>query len=238
MSTTVVYPGLQEYYDTGADGQLGANGANRIAQTFTTHDAHLLTHISVKTYRVGTPGTIHLSIRATDGDGKPTGADLSTGSLNGNSITVNTVGEWYDVPMPPVSLSAGTKYALVWYADSTYAYWKRDLTSPAYSGGSQANSADSGGTWTLTTTSDFMFKEWNLPLLALTTFAPSARVATIVTVGPSSLALTTFAPSALIPIMSIIAHAQTITITGYSKSATLKGYNRALEITDVNPTVS
>ena len=131
------------------------------AQTFTPAANHNLRYVRLKLYRSGTPGSVTVAIKATDGLGHPTGPDLALGSFNGNALTTSTSGEWVTVWMTaPVAVAAGTKYAIIVEANAYTVYWRRDGTAPTYAGGNREYSTDNGVSWNTDNTKDFMFEEW------------------------------------------------------------------------------
>ena len=157
---------LYEYYNTGDDSSVpgGIYGARWRAQTFTPSVAHKITSVKLKLFRSGSPGTVTVSIRATDGSGHPTGADLCSGTTNGNTLPTASPYEWREITLGSgYNLSASTKYAIVTRAPSgtsvNYLDW-RYKSSGTYTGGWYELSNDSGATWTSATAADFMFEEW------------------------------------------------------------------------------
>jgi len=159
---------LYEYYDTGDDSVYGFYGAFWRAQTFTTASgAHSIGSVSLKLYRVGSPGTIDVSIRAVDGSSHPTGEDLCSDTTDGDTLTADSAGEWRTIAFTTTySLSSSTMYAIVARATegngSNQVYWKRDATSPTYTGGALEASTDSGSSWGTTSGSDYMFREYSV----------------------------------------------------------------------------
>jgi len=161
-------------YTTGNDNITQTYGVNWLAQTFTTtadtappiSDGSAdfnITNVKLKVYRVGSPGTITVSIRATSG-GEPTGSDLSTGTLDGDDLTTSTDGEWKVIDMSAYKLTggvSGTQYAIIIKAttgdSSNYIAVTGDHSSASYSGGERLTSADSGSNWTAQTDTDIMF---------------------------------------------------------------------------------
>ena len=155
---------LYEYYNTNDDTADGGYYAYWIAQTFTPTIAHKITSVKLKLYRAGDVGTVTVSIRATT-SGLPSGNDLCSGTIAGNTLTTDTAGAWYEITLGAgLNLVANTKYAIVLRAPDNdypiYVGWRSDDTAPAYAGGSHCYSSDSGGSWAATTTRDFMFEEW------------------------------------------------------------------------------
>jgi len=146
--------------DTHTDLQSGTSWK---AQTFTPSIAHSITSVKLKLFRVGSPGTITVSIRATDGSGHPTGDDLTSGTTDGDTLTTNNAGEWREVTLTSYTLSAGTKYAIVIRAlsadASNYFACREHINSPTYTGGNREYSTDSGSSWSATTGADMMFRD-------------------------------------------------------------------------------
>jgi len=153
-----------QYYNTNDDNAGQLYGATWLGQTFTPATSHLLLYAKLKIYKVGNPGTVTVSIRATSGS-VPTGADLASGTTDGDTLTTSSPGEWRTITLlPGVSLTAGTMYAICIRATggdaSNYIWFRADVSSPSYTGGTQVNSANSGSTWGSTATTDAMFEEW------------------------------------------------------------------------------
>jgi hypothetical protein len=154
-----------EYYNTGDDSPVGIYDAYWSAQTFTPSTAHKITSVKLLLYRLGSPGTITVGIRATDGSGHPTGADLCSGITDGNTLPTGSPYEWREISLGAgYNLAAGTKYAIVVRAPSgnstNKVNWRFDSTSPTYAGGNYQASYDSGSSWTTDNTFDFMFEDW------------------------------------------------------------------------------
>jgi hypothetical protein len=161
---------IYESYNAGDDGDSSIYGSTWRAQTFTPSVAHTITSVKLMLWRTGSgPGTITVGIRATDGSGLPTGSDLCSGTIDGNTLTISSAGAWYEITFASgYDLSAGTQYAIVARAPGGDAgnrgYWRRDASSATYSGGNLLQSANSGSTWTPLADRDFMFEEWGDPL--------------------------------------------------------------------------
>lgn len=139
------------------------------AQTFTPNVGYDISSTILKLYRIDTPatGAVTISIRATDINGKPTGSDLCSGIIDGDTVTVNSEGEEIKVsynfshPLVP-----GTKYSIILQSpeiEHAYIGWKIDKADAAYSGGSTFVSYDGGSTWTadpIEGDGDFYFKTY------------------------------------------------------------------------------
>ena len=104
----------------GTTGMEYPQGVTWYAQTFTAELNHQVTSVKLYLCRDGSPGTLTVSIRATDGSGKPTGSDLASGTTNGNTLPQYGSGnEWRQVTLSPtLSLTQNTKYAIVVRAPS------------------------------------------------------------------------------------------------------------------------
>lgn len=161
---------LYQNYNTGDDDSQPVgkdNGQKWSAQTFTPSTAHKITSVKIKAYRVNSPGTITVSIRATS-SGHPTGGDLCSGTTDGDTLTTDTAGEWREITLGAgYDLLASTKYAIVIRCldgdDSNHIRCRMDSSSPTYAGGNWELSIDSGVNWTTQAGYDFMFEEWGDP---------------------------------------------------------------------------
>ncbi len=156
---------VQENYITGNDTQYNFYGSTWAAQTFTPASAHTIDTVKIKAYRLFSPGTITLSIRATSSS-KPTGSDLTSGTLDGNTLTTSTAGDWAVFNLDTkIALTVSTMYAIVVRcAGQSASYgvnWCIDGSAATYAGGAEVVSADSGATWTIDTDNDFMFSEYS-----------------------------------------------------------------------------
>ena len=107
-------PHLYEHYDSGDNSLIAVFADRWVAQTFTPSAAHTITSVKLKLYRNGSPGTMHVGIRATNATGQPTGGTLCLGSINGSSLTTDSGGVWYEIDLGGgYPLSASTLYAIV-----------------------------------------------------------------------------------------------------------------------------
>jgi len=153
-----------EYYDTGADGDRDAYSNNWEGQTFTPETDHLMAKVKLKLFRVGSPGTVKVSIRATSAD-KPTGGDLCSGTIDGDTLTTDTNGEWYEITLGDgYEVEKDTMYAIVIRAvngnASNKVSLRADTSSPTYTGGTHVDSSDSGADWNTYSGVDLLFEEW------------------------------------------------------------------------------
>jgi hypothetical protein len=145
-----------EIYDTD-DAYATVYGTLWRAQSFAWFGG-IISSVQLKLYKIGSPGTLTVSIRAESG-GVPTGSDLTSGTIDGDALTTDTNGEWYSIDLPDYDASAGT-YTIVARATAgsvgnEVAWRKKDVGD--YADGVASYSDDSGATWT-TTGSDMVFK--------------------------------------------------------------------------------
>ena len=160
-----------EYYNEGDTSAGQYYGVNWTGQTFKPDSTFTILYVKLKLARVGSPGTITVSIRATSA-GLPTGADLISGTTDGDTLTTNAAGEWRTITLfPGTTLTADTTYAIVVRAldgdiSTNYMWWRADNTSPTYTNGSVVSSSNAGDTWGSTTGTDFMFETWGSSVAA------------------------------------------------------------------------
>lgn len=134
-------------------------------QTFTPSITHRILGINLPlSNAAGNPGMVTVGIRAVDGEGKPTGNDLCSGTTNGDTLPACPEWEWRYISIGgSYTLNAGTKYAIVVRLGGDAANklgWGFDSPSPAYSGGAVVWSSNSGTTWTVYESMDYLFEEW------------------------------------------------------------------------------
>jgi len=200
---------LFEYHNTGDNTVLYAAATGWLGQTFTVgSSSHTITSIKLKLFRIGTPGTVTIGIRATDGNGHPTGGDLTSGTIDGDTLTTDDAGEWYEISLTEYTLPANTKYATVLRAptadpDTEAVGWRCEWPG-TYAGMNGEHSADSGVTWLSLldywgADGDFMFEVWGnaiaqaftksitqaISVLSLTVKRPSKPVSQSVSVATS-----------------------------------------------------
>ena len=193
-------PTKYEYHITGDDTVIDIYGQYWRGQTFKSPTAHTITSVKALLYRIGSPGTVTVHIRATDGAGKPVGGDLCSGTIDGNSLTTDIAGAWYEITLGAgAALSANTEYAV--FCDdssgdaSNHLHWRLDSDN-GYANGLSTWSADSGVTWTTYPTYDLMFEEWGDPLGF--TITPSSIIQPISIGTPALLYPQTISPSSII----------------------------------------
>jgi hypothetical protein len=176
LSMGNVVPGpisLYEYYNTNDDGDGAVYGLHWMGQTFTVgtvgpNEDHMITSLKLKMHRLNNPGTVTVSIRAVDGDGKPILPDLSIGTIDGNSLSAVSPGEFYEINMSSYALQANTQYAIAVRAPSgdetNLIRLRADTSSPGYTGGFMTISSNGGSTWGLYPSWDYLFVVWGRSL--------------------------------------------------------------------------
>jgi len=145
-----------EKFITGDNAEFAIGSSNQwFCQTFTSSVGHAIKSVRLYGRRVGTTGILTVSIRATDGLGKPTGGDLCSGLIDMSLTPVSN--DWLEIGFGAgVTLIGGTKYAIVARVTSSLLFWRYN-NSGGYSGG-QFGSAIGGTGWAMGS-SDFLFQE-------------------------------------------------------------------------------
>ena len=140
---------LYEFYDNFdiADGLTSPTEC--LAQTFTVAtEYHTVSQVSLYLKRDGNPGTITVSLKATDISGRPTGPDLATTYVPEAEIPLTP--SWVNIIIGPHDLALGTKYAIVVRASnpssSNELWWYSD-TGQYYTDGDGLYSWNSGADW-------------------------------------------------------------------------------------------
>ena len=120
-------------------------------QTFTAGVSGPLTAVEVRLFCSGCfapPPDVRISIRAVDGSGKPTNVDLTSTTIPGFT---SIAAQWYRATFPsPITMNAGTKYAIVVRSTAPYSGQYAYLYSAAnstYSGGERYTSTTAGNSW-------------------------------------------------------------------------------------------
>lgn len=150
---------LREHNNTGDNNYTVIGTTAWRGQTFVAAAAYDAIAVKLLMYRIGTPGTITLSIRATDLDGKPTGSDLASGTFDGDTITDDEAGEWVTFLLGPLSLELGVKYAIVVRVAGSSCRIR--ISGNLYADGSVFFSTNSGSTWSAIATQDMMFEVYS-----------------------------------------------------------------------------
>ena len=138
-------------------------GVLQEGQLFTAGDNYTITQVKVRLYRVGSPGVMTLAIKASAA-GKPTGADLATGTTNCNGITVDTGGELVAFTLGAgTALTNGVVYSIVVRdgVDNSNKVVIRYESNNPYGSGTRVSSTDSGSAWTINATHDHNFETYS-----------------------------------------------------------------------------
>lgn len=157
---------VKDYNNTGNNATDDVYGTAWVSQTFTAGSTYTATRLRLKLYRVGSPGAVVVSLRATSA-GSPTGSDLCVGVLSGNDLTTDTAGAWYSIMLGSgTSITSAGVYAVVIRATSgdvsNKIVWNvYDTGSGNYAGGSVFTSANSGSSWSADTSQDGMFETYS-----------------------------------------------------------------------------
>lgn len=168
VSPTTFVEGDFQSLETGSDLVEQIYGSNWKSQSFISETNNQLyaVWLYVGWYDVW-PRELTVSIYNADAEGRPTGAALASGTITGTSFDVAC--SWYRGPdplavifSPPISVEANNKYCIVLSCpdgDSFHYFrWGVDSTSPPYTDGNWAYSANSGSTWTADTSKDALFR--------------------------------------------------------------------------------
>jgi len=134
------------------------------AQSFTPLANYTIGKVILELAKQPSPHTITVGIRLTDGAGKPTGGDLTTGTTDGNTLPTWNTTEWREIQLTPYPLVAGIKYAIVIRApsatDTSSFFWRKTPNDTAYPRGNWLLSNNSGVAWTPQGT-DVNFQVWS-----------------------------------------------------------------------------
>lgn len=163
MVTTPEFPDqpiASDFFMGGDDADRDTHGNNWYAQTFTASSGYAINGVWLKSFIVGAPGVLTVGIRATVA-GLPTGGDLASGTINANTFTTGTGGDWYLVSFTSdYTLTGGTVYAIVVRAlagnVNNHVAWRVD-TGAGYTLGQACSSINAGVAWAAVGAEDFMF---------------------------------------------------------------------------------
>jgi len=165
ITTGPPIPGERKDYCTGPYNMDGAYGLHYWGmQSFTPLETYTIGKFVAYWAKMTTPNIITLALRLTDGAGKPTGGDLTSGTTNGNTLPQYGVHEWRAVDIEHYELQQGVKYAAIARAleASTFSSfnWKGATDPDAYPRGQWGYSTNHGSTWT-TGPYDNNFEVWS-----------------------------------------------------------------------------
>ena len=88
-----------------------ANADHRIGMPILAISDHNVTQVHVFCKRFGSPGTVNVKIYAADANKKPTGAILSSGSFDGD--TLEETGAWKEIDVSLCAFTGGNWYVIV-----------------------------------------------------------------------------------------------------------------------------
>jgi hypothetical protein len=178
-----------ETYWAGGDWHYEVYGATWRAQTFKRPLTRTIKSLKISLQRVGAIGTATLSVKAVDGNNKPTGADLCSGTYDCSAISsagFQTVEFTFGAGQ---ELQANTRYAMVLRLPtgnpSNLLWWQADTDSSGggYANGDAIGSTDSGSNWNINSGDEFYFEEWGT---AAETPAVGNRAPFLTPIGPRS----------------------------------------------------
>lgn len=159
---------LQDSYYAGQSGMYTFYGTTGIwmAQTFKASSSYTIGSVELQLYRVGSPGTLTVSINTVDGSTppQPTSTILTSGTYSGNDLGTTPPGVFVPISLTPYALTSGVTYAIVIHCAgdvNNRATWAADIDASNYAGGQKFSSTNGGGTWTGASTMDFMFKTYS-----------------------------------------------------------------------------
>ena len=152
-----------QFYLNGDNTDKSFSGSSWESQTFTAAVTGQLRFVTLKLWQPlnSMPGLVTVSIRAVDGSGHPTGADLAVTTFNGNALPyLVSPGNLFRVNFPsPANVVLGTKYAILIRAVSGGLNWRAN-SAGAYAGGNREYSTNGGVTWSTDSASDYLFEVW------------------------------------------------------------------------------
>ena len=123
---------LAEHFDDNSDnGYVDCWYPYLSGQTFTVNNsAHTIDIVGCKLYKKGTPpNPLVVNILLADVNHKPTGSNLTSGSINPSGITTTTTGAWYNISVTSYNLLANIEYCFVLSttrSDDNNAVYQRD----------------------------------------------------------------------------------------------------------------
>jgi hypothetical protein len=152
---------LFESHDTGEFSALSQNRVtpnNWTAMLFNSPLSHTVTEVQLYLSQLSSggdsPGTITASIRAVDGNGDPTGGDLVSGTIDGDTLSQSPTYAWHAFDLGAgVDLDEETNYAIIFRAawnDGTgniTMLWRMADENNLYVRGNASTSSDAGSTW-------------------------------------------------------------------------------------------
>ena len=160
-----------EYYNEGEDSFWVVSLENWYGQIFTPSTTHTITSIKLKLARNGLPHDLTVSIREAN-EGVPNGDDLCVGTIDGDTLTENETGDWYEITFEDGAvLESGVQYAIICRAleadGDNQVYLFYDGSEATYGDGTAVWSTNYGASWIIAETDDIMFEEWGYSVPSL-----------------------------------------------------------------------
>ncbi len=144
-----------ESYTAGDDANVETASNVWRFESFTPQKSGLRNSVKLLLYRTGSPGTVTVSVRATNAvTGLPTGADLCVGTTDGDTLATGSPYTLREITFTtPLYELRDTKYAYcirALTADGTtnILHVRSDESSPTYTRGNAGASVNSGVAWT------------------------------------------------------------------------------------------
>ena len=152
---------IYEIYEGCGSDVVGVQGDQQAGETFTAISDHNLNILKLWLIRVGSPGcTLTVKLYNVDGDHKPTGSVLASGTIATSEI--GTSEEWVEIDVTEYSVDNGTEYAIVLSLDggdgSNYISFPTNWEGDLYADGIALFSLNSGGSWFTYTWKDASFQ--------------------------------------------------------------------------------
>ncbi len=161
----------REWYAGSDDSNLTVWDTEYGGQSFTVGNTGVnedfdITSVKVKAWSLNSPPTLTLALKAVDGAGKPTGADLSTGTTDPSGWG-GSPGSLREISMTSYTCKASTQYVFILRCPggdgSNIVVPRYESNSASYAGGKGMESTDSGVNWIDLPgepSSDLVFEIW------------------------------------------------------------------------------
>ena len=163
-------------------------------QTFTPDETHSISSVDLRLSKAGRPGTetFLVEIYEADGDHKPTGDILVSGSFTKASVSADYAGDWLKIELTGASptMTATTEYAIVLKPEntagnsSTSVIWMT-ANSNIYAGGRVTSTTNGGASWITNFNDDFTFREYALNYDVIGELTASASITGTAFVSPA-----------------------------------------------------
>lgn len=143
-------------------------------------------NITIRAKRLGLPGILYCNLTAAGANLLPTGAVLSSGTLNSDTLTTDPTGGYYNITMSPYYLAVGTSYCFI--LSAPYATGVNQVsvwgdTTGTYANGQWFSSTDWGASYVNMSTpcvDDLVFRIWGKePESGVTFYSTSNTTVTV-----------------------------------------------------------